>query len=392
MLIQEKVAQAKAILKEFNVDCWITFVRESEINGDPTLDFLLGVPVTWHSAFIITSAGQSFAIVGKYDHQTVADTGAYDDVQSFVEGIHDLFIARMKALNPSAIAINYSQGSEICDGLTHGMYLTLCEMLAEIGFEDRLISAEPVVSALRQRKTATEIERIRAAITATENIFEDVASFIKPGKSETEIADTMKGRARSAGFALAWGEAACPAVFTGPDTAGAHYAPTDRQVAPGHVLNMDFGLRYQGYCSDLQRTFYICRQNETSAPDAVLHGFDTIITAIELARNGLKSGVLGHEIDAIARQHLIANGYDEFPHGLGHQVGRFAHDGTALLGPPWEKYAQKPFQPVEAGMVFTLEPRLTVPDFGVVTVEEMVLVTDHGAEYLSTPQQRLWLI
>ena len=85
-------------------------------------------------------------------------------------------------------------------------------------------------------------------------------------------------------------------------------------------------------------------------------------------------------------------GFEPFPHGLGHQVGRFSHDGTALLGPPWEKYAQKPFEPLEEGMVFTLEPRLTVPGYGIVTVENMVVLNSKGADYLSTPQEELLLI
>ena len=85
-------------------------------------------------------------------------------------------------------------------------------------------------------------------------------------------------------------------------------------------------------------------------------------------------------------------GYDEFPHGLGHQVGRYSHDGTALLGPTWEKYAQKPYQLLEEGMVFTIEPRLTVPNRGVATIEEMVVVTKNGAEWLSHPQKKIILI
>lgn len=93
-----------------------------------------------------------------------------------------------------------------------------------------------------------------------------------------------------------------------------------------------------------------------------------------------------------ARRVLRETGFEEFPHGLGHQVGRFAHDGTALLGPAWEKYAGKPFKKLEVGMVFTIEPRLTVPGRGIATVEEMVVVTATGAEFLSTPQRRLGLV
>jgi Xaa-Pro aminopeptidase len=149
---------------------------------------------------------------------------------------------------------------------------------------------------------------------------------------------------------------------------------------------MDFGVKYENYCSDIQRTFYILEEGETQAPPMVKKGFETILTAIELARQALKPGVRGVEIDSIARQHIVSHGYEEYPHGLGHQVGRFAHDGTALLGPAWEKYAQKPFKKIEEGMVFTIEPRLKVPDRGVVTIEEMVIVKEYQAEFLSEPQ------
>ena len=98
------------------------------------------------------------------------------------------------------------------------------------------------------------------------------------------------------------------------------------------------------------------------------------------------------EVDKAARDVIVSKGYDEFPHGLGHQVGRFSHDRTALLGPAWEKYAKKPFEKIEEWMVFTIEPRLTVPDRGVVTIENMVVITKNGAEYLSTPQEELILI
>ncbi|MBI9072521.1 MAG: aminopeptidase P family protein [Melioribacteraceae bacterium] len=392
MLVKEKVNQSKELLKEFDVDCWITFARESQINGDPTLAFLVSADITWHSAFIISKGGKTNSIVGRYDKRTVEETGAYDNVVGFVEGVKTPFIEYMKELNPSNIAINYSVGSEICDGITFGMYLTLKEMLDEIGMGERIISAEKIVSALRERKTETEIESIKAAISHTEDIFDLVKDFIKPGVSEKEIASFMKEEVKNRNLEFAWEESVCPAVFTGYDTAEAHYAPTNKLVKQGDVLNMDFGVKVNGYCSDMQRTFYIMQDYEDTVPDDVQKGFDTIVDAIESAKEAMKIGIEAFEIDKIARDIVVSNGFEEFPHGLGHQVGRFSHDGTALLGPKWEKYAEKPYKKLEEGMVFTIEPRLDVIDRGTVTIEEMVLVTKYGAEWLSNPQKEIIVI
>ena len=392
MLVKEKVNQAKELLKEFDIDCWLTFTRESAINGDPSLVFLAGADVTWHSAFIITKSGKTCAIVGQFDKATIEGLGAYDEVIDFVEGVKAPFQKYMKQLNPKQIAINYSEGSEICDGITHGMYLTLYKLLEEIGMHNRLMPAEKIISALRERKSKTEVDFMREAIRHTEEIFEKVAGFIKPGKTEIDVAKFMKDEVQKRGLEYAWDESACPSVFTGPDTAGAHFVPTDRVIEKGHILNMDFGVKVNGYCSDMQRTFYILIDDETEAPADVMKGFNTIVDAIEKSKQGIKPGVVAHEIDGIARKTVVDAGYEEFPHGLGHQVGQFAHDGTALLGPTWEKYAQKPYQLLEEGMVFTIEPRLTVADRGVATIEEMIVIKKDGAEWLSHPQKEIILI
>lgn len=392
MLIQEKVEQAIKILNENSVDCWVTFVRESSITRDPMLDFLVTADVTWHSAFIITRSGKTWAIVGQMDRKTVEDLGVYNNILSYVEGIKENFVKTIKEINPSTIALNFSKDSEVSDGLTHGMYLTLHDYLSEIGFEDRIISAEQITSSLKARKTDYEVERIKKAIEHTLDIIRMTTSFISPGKTEKEIAQFMIREVEKRNLDFAWESSHCPAVFTGPETAEAHYKPTDRKVERGHVLNMDFGVKFEDYCSDIQRTFYILPEGENQAPPEVQKGFETIITSIELARKALKPGVQGIEIDKVAREHIISQGYEEFPHALGHQVGRFAHDGTALLGPAWEKYAQKPYKPLEEGMVFTIEPRLKIPERGIVTVEEMVVVRKDGAKFLAEPQKELILV
>jgi len=392
MIIKEKVQQSVQLLKEFNLDCWITFVRETAINGDPTLPFLVAADLTWHSAVIVSASGAKICIAGQYDKKSIEDLGVYDEVVGYVESIKRPLLDHLRRLHPSTIALNFSKDSEISDGLTHGMYLTMVDYLKEIGMDDRIVSAEPIISALRQRKSPSEIELIAEAVKRAEAVFRDVATFIRPGRTEAEVAEFMKNRVADQNLELAWDPTVCPAVFTGPDTAGAHYNPTERVVKEGHVLNIDFGVKYKDYCSDLQRTFYILKKGETTAPAEVQKGFATIVKSIEDSRRMLKPGARGIDVDRACRDVLAGNGYAEFPHALGHQVGRFAHDGTALLGPGWEKYGKKPYATIEEGMVFTLEPRLLVPERGTVTIEEMVVVKKTGSEYLSDRQTNLILI
>lgn len=390
-MVGEKLEQAVEILKEKEIDCWLIFARETSATPDPMLDIVLGTTVTWQSAFVITASGERTAIVGCLDAQNVKDHAPYE-VITYVSSIKEPLLATLQKLNPNKIAINYSTSDVIADGLTHGMYLTLVEYLKEIGFEERLIPAEPIVSALRGRKSPAEIELIKGAIDETLDIFDRVTGFISPGKTEKEVADFIKGLVTERGLELAWDEAHCPAVFTGPDSAGAHAGPTGRTIEPGHIMNIDFGVRKKGYVSDLQRTWYFLRPGETAAPEPVQRGFDTIRDAIQAAARELRPGRQGREIDHIARQFIIDAGYEEFPHALGHQVGRKAHDGAGILCPEWDRYKNLPYLEVEQNQVYTLEPRLTVEGYGIATIEEIVVVRENGCEFLSAPQTELYLV
>jgi Xaa-Pro aminopeptidase len=113
-------------------------------------------------------------------------------VIGYVQGIRTHFNKAIQSLHPASIAINYSKKSEICDGLSHGMYLTLRSYLEEIGYEGRLLSAEKIISALRARKTGSELGYIREAIRATEQIFSVAADFIRLGRTDKDIAYFMK--------------------------------------------------------------------------------------------------------------------------------------------------------------------------------------------------------
>jgi Xaa-Pro aminopeptidase len=270
--------------------------------------------------------------------------------------------------------------------------LQLINYLNKTEHSERLISSESVLNKLRGRKSASEIENVKEAIKLTLKMFESVGEFIQPGKTEQDVAGFLLDEVKKAGVELAWDSEHCPAVFTGPDTAGAHAGPTNRQIKSGHVLNIDFGIKINGYCSDLQRSWYITHPGETDVPDEVKKGFQVIFDSITKAAQSLKPSATGYEIDSIARGYIVSQGFEEFPHALGHQIGRTAHDGGGLLAPKWERYGTLPDTLVEKNQLFTIEPRLTIKDYGIATVEEIVVVTANGCEFLSERQEEIYLV
>jgi Xaa-Pro aminopeptidase len=151
-------------------------------------------------------------------------------------------------------------------------------------------------------------------------------------------------------------------------------------------------VKQAGFCADLQRNWYALARGEKRAPDDVRRAWEAGWAAIDAGAEVLRPGVAGWEVDAAARQTLVQAGFAEYQHSLGHQLGRVAHDGSTLLGPRWDRYGQAPFGLVEAGQVYTLELGVSVPGRGFIGLEEDVLVSEGGLEWLSKPQRRLWLI
>ena len=143
---------------------------------------------------------------------------------------------------------------------------------------------------------------------------------------------------------------------------------------------------YKGYCSDLQRMWYFGREEEV--PQELLHAFETVQHAILKASNFIKPGITGTSVDKIARDYVISRGYEEYSHALGHQVGRQAHDGGVLLGPLWERYGDTPKGVVEEGHVYTLELHVKTKNFGTVSLEEMIVITNNGCNFIVPPQNK----
>jgi Xaa-Pro aminopeptidase len=390
-LVQQKLDQAVEILYEQDVDVWLTYVRETMLTKDPSLDLIAGVYSAWTGAFLVSATGEKIAIVGRFDVPSVEGTGAFE-VIGYDESIRPALEETIGRLDPRSIALNYSGSDAAADGLTHGLWLELQEVFEGTPFADRFQSSESIVGALRGRKSTEEVARIRAAARETEEIFDIVGNALAPGLSELEIADLMHMEVARRGLGYAWGRDHCPAVDAGPEKEVGHSPPGALETRRGELLHVDFGVCRDDYCSDLQRMWYFLDEGEAEPPEDVRRAFDAVWAAMDAGAAVLRPGVAGWEVDAAARATLVDAGYPEPMHALGHGLGRSAHDGGTTLGPRWERYGASPLGVVEEGNVFTVEYGAPVPGRGYIGLEEDLLVTADGVEWLSTPQRELWRV
>lgn len=396
-IVAEKVDQATHILENLGVDCWLTFVRETTETGDPILPLILGLPLTWQSALIITRSGERIAIVGKYEDQAVQNAGGggvWTKVLPYVQSIRSPLMTTLKRLDPKQIALNFSVDDVKADGLSHGMMLLLRQYLGDTPYADRLVSAAEIIRALRGRKTAGEIERIKAAIAVTEEILQFTSEHVEAGFSECDVWEFMHLEVKHRELETAWEWDQCPIVTTGPQSMLGHGLPSPHlKITPGNIFHLDFGVRMNDYCSDIQRAWYVPKPGESKPPPAVQKAFDTVVRAIQAAADALRPGVECWTVDAAARKVITDAGYPEYQHATGHSVGRAAHDGGGVLGPKWERYGKTPLYKVEPGNVFTLELGIdNVDGCGYLGLEEMALVTNRRSEWLTQPQTTMPLL
>jgi Xaa-Pro aminopeptidase len=388
-IVAEKLKQGIDLLKKNDVDMWITFVQETSATRERVFDYISVSDLTWESAIIVTKSGDKLVILGRFDEATFKDSKLYTEIYSFVQDFKEPFVEVLKKYNPQKIALNYSLNDASADGITYGKFLYLSGLIKETLKECEIVSAEKIIDAIISQKTPKELDCIKEAIRITEEIFDEVKPYIKAGRTVKEIYNFLQTKMEEKKVTPSFDTL----VFSGDRGSSiGHGKVTEEMVMEGDLLHIDMGVYYKGYASDLQRTFYIAKKNEKKVPDEVLKGFDTIKEAIIESGKELKPGKKGADIDKIARDYVVKKGFDEFPHALGHQIGRYVHDGGALLGPPWPRYKNTPFYELKENQVFTLEPSLMVKNFGAVGIEEDVIITEEGAKYLSHLQEELIVI
>ncbi|ABO49586.1 peptidase M24 [Desulforamulus reducens MI-1] len=241
-----------------------------------------------------------------------------------------------------------------------------------------LASCTGLVEDLRMIKDDSEMTIIRKAMQIGDKAFEHILQYIKPGRSEKDVALELEFFMRKLG---ASGVAFETIVASGPRSALPHGVASDRLLEDGDFITMDFGALYQGYNSDMTRTVVIGK------PDKKQQEIYHIVLEAQMAGlRAVKAGIPARQADAAARSVITKYGYGEyFGHGTGHGVGLAIHENPRLN--------TKDETILQPGMVVTVEPGIYLPQWGGVRIEDSVLVTEDGCEILtSSPKNELIIL
>lgn len=250
--------------------------------------------------------------------------------------------------------------------VTHESYQRLA------GFGVQLVSVQ--LDRLRMVKDETEIALIQKAVNISEQAMAKTLPFIRPGVRETDVAIELEFNMRKAG---AGGVAFEMIVASGERSALPHGRASEKIIAKGDFVTIDFGAMYGGYCADITRTFVVGKADSKQKEI-----YATVLAAQLAGLTAVAPGKTGREVDAVARKIIADAGYaDYFGHGLGHGLGLFIHEDPRLS--PVGDIVLVP------GMTVTVEPGIYLPGWGGVRIEDTVVVTADGARALSTGSKEL---
>ena len=246
---------------------------------------------------------------------------------------------------------------------------------------DRLRPTLNLVEAGRIVKDAWEIERFREAGRLISAVAIGILADLAPGVREQDVAQAIEAGLRRSGSSR---PAFDTIVASGPRSALPHGRASDRVMAAGDLVVLDFGGVYGGYCVDLTRTAEL---GILSVEAGRVHA--AVAEAQEAAIAAIAPGVPAAEVDRAARDTLARHGLaDRFVHGTGHGLGLDVHEAPRLgpsrpaVHPPLSGTVPVP-EVLAAGMVVTVEPGVYIPGWGGIRIEDDLLVTESGAERLT---------
>jgi Xaa-Pro dipeptidase len=241
-----------------------------------------------------------------------------------------------------------------------------------------MVSGAEVFEQIRIIKDANEIALMQKAAQIAETGLKNTLSLVKPGVTEKELATELVLQCLRAG-----GDAEFPfnpIVSSGPNSADPHATPTDRKVQSGELLLFDWGASYEGYASDITRTFAV------GEPDPEFIKIADIVARANLAgRETGRPGIPAGDVDRSTRKVIEEAGYGQyFTHRTGHGLGMEGHESPYM-------FSENELL-LEEGMVYTVEPGIYLSGKGGIRIEDDVVVNQHGSFSLSTLERGLKVI
>ncbi|MGC8838359.1 MAG: M24 family metallopeptidase [Anaerolineae bacterium] len=314
------------------------------------------------------TGSSGYLLISQEEALLATDFRYFQQVQ---EQAPDYTLARMQGGTVESLACILQQ--HVAEGARLGfeaehLTVALYEKLRGDVATAEWVPTQGLVERLRAVKEPEELQAIRRAVALADEVLEAVLPTLKPGMTEKEVAWRLESAMRERGAEKVSFDLI---VASGPNGAKPHAVPSDRPLGRGEPIVIDMGCVVDGYCSDLTRTVVL------GEPDGRFRDlYDLVLRAQRAAEEGLRPGMTGREADALARQVIDEAGYrEEFGHSLGHGVGLEVHELPRLSA-----LAEEPLQ---EGMVFTVEPGVYIPGWGGIRIEDMAVLREDGVEVLT---------
>ncbi len=284
------------------------------------------------------------------------------------ESPHAVAIMRKKTLVEEVAVLTKRLGADKIAVQPGTMTLSIRKTLAKHLGARRILAMDDGMFAQRAIKDDGEVKAIRKAISIQQQAFRETCDFIKPGQSEYEVAAYLEYRMR----ALGADAVSFPSIVAADANASLpHAVPGKTKIKAGGIVLIDWGAKWEGYCSDLTRVVGVGKMKPK-----IREIYQIVLDAQVAAIDAIRPGKRQSEIDAVARRVIEKAGYgDRFGHSLGHGIGLDIHELPVL--------ATKANGVLEPGQVVTVEPGIYLPGIGGVRIEDDVLVTARGHKVLS---------
>lgn len=247
--------------------------------------------------------------------------------------------------------------------------LAAAERLTAIFPDARLHDLEPAILSLRMKKTEEEIAKVSASIALIEQVMAHAVKHAAIGMTELDLTAELEYQMKRLGADKPAFESI---VLTGARTALPHGHPGPTPIRPGDLVLIDIGVKAQGYCSDITRTFIM--GEGTREQERI---YETVLAANEAAIRAVRTGAPISVLDDTARQIIASRGYGEyFPHRVGHGFGMDIHEAPSIHG--------ENGMLMEPGLLFTIEPGVYVPQIGGVRIEDDIYIASDGSARVLT--------